>query len=65
MFLLHLSCQEDPVAGERGEGKAAEGAADRGAPQEARAAAAQGRKAASRPGGETETETGEEQSMFG
>ncbi len=48
------------MAGEGGEGTAAEGTAAGGAPQEARGTADQGRKTASRPGGETETETGEE-----
>lgn len=48
------------MAGEGGEGTAAERAAAGGAPQEARATADQGGKTASRPRGEAETETGEE-----
>lgn len=64
-LLSHLSCQKEPVAGERGEGPAAEGAAAGGAPQEARRAADQGRKTADCAGGETETKTGEEQSTLG
>lgn len=48
------------MAGEGGEGAAAEGAAAGGPPQEARGTADQGGKAAIRPGGEAETETGEE-----
>lgn len=53
------------MAGERGEGTAAKGAAAGGAPQEAWGAADQGRKASNGTGGETETEIGEEQSTLG
>lgn len=63
--LSDLSCKKDPVAGEGGEGSAAEGAAAGRTPQEARGAAHQSRKTASSFGGETEAETGEEQSMYG
>lgn len=47
------------MAGEGGEGKAAEGAAAGGATQEARRTADQGRETASRTGGATKTETRE------
>lgn len=53
------------MAGEGGEGTAAEGSAAGGAPPEAGTAAHQGGETASHPGGETETETGEEQSTWG
>ena len=59
--LSHVSCQEGPVAGEGGEGAAAEGPAAGGAAPEARAAAGQDREEEVRPGGEAEAKAGEEQ----
>lgn len=53
------------MAGEGGEGSAAEGATAGRTPQEARGASDQSRKTASSFGGETEAEAGEEQSMYG
>lgn len=50
------------MAGEGGEGTAAEGAAAGGASQETGGAEDQSRETSIRPGGETEAETGEEQS---
>lgn len=58
-FLSRLSCEEEPVDGEGGEGPAAEGPAAGGAAQEAGRSAAQGGEAASGPGGEAEAEAGE------